>query len=86
MNLQNTFYLTTIVMEVLAILLIAALVILVFFIMKKLGQLSDNVNKKIDAVGQIVEHPGDIAVEAGAALVAGSFEQMKKMWNKKGRS
>jgi uncharacterized membrane protein len=96
MNLQNTFYLTTIIMEVFAILLLVALVILVFVMMKKFAdlsdtvdkkftQLSDNVNKQISAAGQIVEHPSDVATDialsVGAALATGAAGQVKKIFS-----
>ena len=83
MSLQDTFYLITIIMEVLAIVLLAALVVFVFFMMKKIGQLSDNINRKIDAAGKIVEDPADIAMDVGAALAVSSISKIKKLLKKK---
>lgn len=83
MSLQETFYLATIVMEVLAILLLLTLVVFVFFMMKKFGELSDNINRKIDAAGKIVEDPSDIAIDVGAAIVAGSWSKVKKLLRRK---
>ena len=83
MSLQDTFYLVTIIMEILAIVLLAALVISVFYIMKKFGELSDNVNKKINAAGKIVEDPADVAMDVGAALAVSSVKKVKNLLNKK---
>ena len=83
MSLQDIFYFITIIMEVLAIILLTALVVFVFFMMKKFGQLSDNINRKIDAAGKIVEDPADVALDVGAALAASSFSKIKKLLNKK---
>lgn len=79
--LQNIFYATTIIMEFLAIVLLALLVICVFYIMRKIGQLSDNLNRKIDAAGHIVENPGEVAAEVGGALAAQAVNQVKEIWN-----
>jgi hypothetical protein len=70
-------------MEMLAIILLAALVAFVFFMMKKFGQLSDNINRKIDAAGKIVEDPADVAMDVGAALAVSSFTKIKKLLKKK---
>ena len=83
MSLQDTFYLITIIMEVLAIVLLGALVAFVFFMMKKFGQLSDNINRKIDAAGKIVEDPADVAMDVGAALAVSSISKIKKLLKKK---
>jgi uncharacterized membrane protein len=83
MSLQDTFYLITIIMETLAIILLAALVVFVFFMMKKFGQLSDNINRKIDAAGKIVEDPADVAFDVGAAIAVSSFHKVKKLLKKK---
>ena len=70
-------------MEVLAIVLLGALVAFVFFMMKKFGQLSDNINRKIDAAGKIVEDPADVAMDVGAALAVSSISKIKKLLKKK---
>ena len=82
MDLQHIFYLTTIVMEFLTIFLLAALVVFVFYIMKKIGQLSDNVNRKIESVGRIVDDPGNVAMEIGAAIAATSIQRLKKFFGR----
>jgi len=82
MSLQDTFFIITIIMEVLAIILLAMLVVFVFFMMKKFGQLSDNISRKIDAAGKIVEDPADVAMDIGAALAVSSFTKIKKLLKK----
>ncbi len=83
MTLQDVFYLTNIIVMILAIILLAALVILVFYIMKKFGQLSDNLNRRIDAVGRIVDDPVDLASDIGAAMAEKGVNQVKKLFNGK---
>jgi hypothetical protein len=78
MSLQNWFYLTNIIVMVLAIVLLAALVVLVFYIMRKFGQLSDNISRRVDAVGKIVDDPADLAAEVGAAMAEKGVRQIKK--------
>ena len=83
MSLQETFYLVTIIMEVMAIALLVVLVVFVFFMMKKFGQLSDNINRKINAAGKIVEDPSEVAMDVGAALAVSSVKKVKNLLNKK---
>lgn len=83
MSLQEIFYLVTIVMEILAILLLLVLVIFVFFIMKKFSEISDNINRKIDAAGKIVEDPADVAIDIGAAIAASSWVKLKSLLSRK---
>ena len=81
MTLQNLFYLTSITTFCLAILLLASLVVLVFFIMKKVGQLVDNINAKVDAVGRVVEDPTDVAMEIGSSILRAGFIRVKRVFN-----
>ena len=89
MTLQNVFYLTTIIMEVLGIVLLVALVIFAFFLMKKIDSLTtlveqkidtltDKISQNLDAAGHIVEQPGDVAMEVGSALAAGAVASLAK--------
>ncbi len=82
MSLQDTYYLTSIISQAFVIVLLATLVIFVFFMMKKFGQLSDNINRKIDAAGKIVEDPADVAMDLGAALAVSTFSKIKKLLKK----
>lgn len=82
MSLQDLFYLTAIITFGVATLLLASLVVLVFFMMKKLGQLSDNINKRVEEVGRIVEDPGEAALEFGSSLVQGVVGRMKGIFSK----
>jgi hypothetical protein len=89
MNLQETFYLTTIIMEILAIILLLALVVLSIVAIKKFSELSENLNRKIDSVGQAMSNPAnvatDVALSLGAGLVAGSINQVKRLLSRRGR-
>ena len=80
MSLQDTYYLTNIIVMILAIILLTALVILVFYIMRRIGQLSDNINRRLDEVGKIVEDPADVAAEVGAAMAEKGLKQIKKLF------
>ena len=89
MTLQNTFYLTTIIMESLGIVLLVALVVFAFFLMKrfdtltkmvevKFDQITNKLEHHIDAAGRIVEQPGDVAMEVGSALAAGAVASVAR--------
>lgn len=81
MTLEDVFHLTAIITFGLATLLLTSLVVLVFFMMKKLGRLLDNIDKRVEAVGKIVEDPGDAAVEFGASLVSGIVSRSRKWFS-----
>ena len=80
MSLQDIFYLTNTIVMVLAIILLTALVILVFYIKQKFGQLVDNINRRVDAVGKIVDDPSDIAADVGAAMADKGIKEIKKLF------
>lgn len=80
MSLQDIFYLTNTIVMILAIILLAALVILVFYIKQKFGQLVDNINRRVDAVGKIVDDPADVAAEMGAAMAEKGVREIKKLF------
>jgi hypothetical protein len=79
MSLQDIFYLTNTIVMALAIILLTALVVLVFYIKQKFGQLVDNINRRVDAVGKIVDDPADIAADVGAAMAEKGIKEIKKL-------
>jgi uncharacterized membrane protein len=79
MSLQNVFYLTNIIVMILAIILLVALVILVFVIMKKFTELANNISRRIDTVGRIIDDPVDVAAEMGAAMAEKGIQKIKKL-------
>ena len=83
MSLQDVYYLTNIIVMILAIILLAALVILVFFIKSKIGQLAENINHRVDEVGKIMEDPADVAADIGAAMAEKGIRKIKKIINEK---
>lgn len=82
MTLQDTFYVVAIISFSMSIILLTSLVVLIFFIMKKFGQLADNVNQRVDAVGKIVDNPGEAAVDIGASIIGASIVRVKSMFTK----
>lgn len=79
MSLQDTYYLTNIIVMILAMVLLTALVIFVFYIMRKFTELSDGVNKRLDEVGRIVDNPADVASDVAADFVEKSARRLKKV-------
>jgi hypothetical protein len=78
MDLQTVFYVLGIVCMSLSLLLLISLVILVFYIWKKVGQLQKLVEEKIE---DISNRPGEIAAQVGAKVVSQAVKKAKKFFD-----
>lgn len=63
----------------LASMILIGIVILLFYIKKKITDLSDNLEKKINAVGDIVSHSSEIAANVGATLAQGAIKGITRI-------
>ena len=79
MMLQNTFYIIGIICMTLYTLLLIAIVVLLFYIKKKISDVSKNVEEKIREVKEIVSHPKEVAASVGAAVADTALHQAAKM-------
>jgi uncharacterized membrane protein len=83
MSLQDIFYLTNIIFMSLLIIILLGMVIIMFYIKKKIEEISDNVNEKINAVGRITSNAEEVAssvtaVATGVLRKVSSFTGQKK--------
>jgi Sec-independent protein translocase protein TatA len=86
MALQTTFYIVGIICMTLYTLLLLAVVILLLYIKKKINELTDEVQSKIEVVREITSHPKEVAATVGAAVAQTAIEkasQLSKTKNKK---
>ncbi len=83
MHIQDIFYLLGSVMMTMGILLLLGVVIILFYIKKKISDIYDNIEKKINQVSNIASHSGDIAASIGATLAEGAVRGVKNMTSKK---
>ena len=68
MNLQDAFYIIGIICMSLYTLFLIVMVILLFYIKKKINDLTDIVEKKIEIAKEITNHPKRVAASIGAAV------------------
>ncbi len=64
-------------------LLLLAIVILLFYIKKKITDLYEKVEKPIKTVKGIVSHPREAAEDLGAAVASTVFDEASKLINSK---
>jgi uncharacterized membrane protein len=82
MDLQTVFYILGIIFMSLSILLLVGLVILVFYIWKKVTQMQKMIEEKID---DISSRPGEIAAEVGAKVVTQAVKKAQDYFSHKKR-
>jgi len=83
MSLQDIFYLVNIIGMVFTILFFVSLLVLILIIRKKVMELVNNVEKKIDDAKNIMRHPQKIASSLGEVLIDTAIDQVTKMAHKK---
>ncbi len=66
--LQSAFYTIGIICMTLYTLLLIAIVILLFYIKKKINEFTDSFHDKIETVKEITSHPKEVAASVGAAV------------------
>lgn len=85
MTLENTFYTLGIVYMVLGLLILIAVAVLIFFLYKKITQITKRVDDTVDQVQRMADHPGQTAYAIGAkvAQTAMKNRSRKKSSSKK---
>lgn len=74
MDLQTTFYTMGIVFMSLFIILFTALLVLVFYLWRKVSQMQRLIEEKID---DFSSRPGEIVTDIGAAMVSKAVKKAK---------
>lgn len=78
-TLQNVFYVVAIITMSLVTLLLAALIIVLFYIRAKLGEIVNVVEKRLDEAKDIITHPSKMAETVGEAIVDTAVNQVSKL-------
>lgn len=71
MTLQNTYYILGIVTMSLNILLLIAIVVLLFYIKRKITDITQNIQDKLSLAKEVIKHP-----KATASVVGGAVEDV----------
>jgi hypothetical protein len=75
MNIQNTFYILGIIYMTLYTLLLIAVVILLFYIKKRINDAVSDIKNKLEIAKDIISHPKEIAAEVGRAVTATALDK-----------
>lgn len=76
--LQNTFYSIGIIFMTLYTLLLIAIVVLLFYIKKKITEVIKHVEDKLDAVKTLASHPRETAAVVGEAVADTALTEVAK--------
>lgn len=77
MDIQNTYYVLGIIFMTLSIILLVGMLVLVFYIWRKVSQMQQFIEEKID---DLTNRPGEIAGELGAAMVHKAVKKAKSFF------
>jgi hypothetical protein len=83
-QLQTTFYVVGIIFMVLYGLLLIGIVIILFYIWKKISNFTAEVTEKFKTVKQVASHPENIASSVGEALAGTALNQIRKIFRGNG--
>jgi Sec-independent protein translocase protein TatA len=81
MDLQNTFYIVGIIYMTLYTLLLIAVIVLLIYIKKKVTELTENIQEKINTIQDMASHPKETAASFGAAVAQTAFEKVSRSRN-----
>jgi len=83
MTLQNIFFVVGIICMTLYTLLLVAVVVLLFYIKKKISDLTENIQEKIDLAKEVITHPQNVAASVGAAVADTAISKAVEFINHK---
>lgn len=82
-GLQMAFYIVGITFMVLYGLLLVGIVIILFYLWKKISVFIDTITEKLTSVKYVASHPEEIATSVGEALAGMAIDQLKKIFTRK---
>lgn len=85
MSLQDLFYIVGLFYMTMCIVLLIALVIAVFYIKKKVVDLEQTFEEKLEFVKNITSHPAESAMDMGASLAETIIDKVKSAMESKGK-
>lgn len=83
MTLQNIFYILAIICMLLALGILIAIAILVFYIKKKITQIHNQIENKINTLTRGILQPSDVAVGVGSKVAEIALDTVKGMFRKR---
>lgn len=78
-DLQTTFYIVGITYMIFNIVLLAAVVVGIFFVFRATRDIRKKVEEKVKYMERIIKHPEDVAAEIGASLIRTGLGRVKKI-------
>lgn len=81
-QLQTTFYIVGIIFMVLYGLLLIGIIVLLFYIWRKISVFTKEIMDKFETVKQAASHPEEIASSVGQALAGTAINQLRKIFKK----
>lgn len=82
MSLQDIFYVTNIIFMSLLIFILIIMVVIMFYIWKKISELSSNINEQINRVGKITANAEEVASSV-TAVATGAMDKVSRIIGKR---
>ncbi len=82
MNLQDIFYLTSIIFMVLSIIILLSIGIVLFYIKQKISDLHAAAQNVLTVTDRYLNNPSDIALEMGTAVAASAIKKVRNIIKK----
>jgi hypothetical protein len=83
MSLQDIYYVMSIVYMTILCVIAIAVAVLLFYIMKKIADLSRAVDQQIERLNRLTADPADTAANFGAAVANTAINRISKIIKKK---
>lgn len=81
MDLQTVFYTLGIIFYILSILILLGISIGVFLLYRKINQIYQQIDEKIEAVRRIANDPSELAASLGAGVASSAIRKVGSMMN-----
>lgn len=78
-TLQNTFYIVSIIAMTLMTILFFVVIVALFYIRAKIGEIADVTEKRLKELKSILIHPQKMADTVGEAIIDTAVNQMAKI-------
>lgn len=82
MQLQNIYYIVSIIFMTIGIVLLIVIGVVLVTIRQKLVHLSDILERKLEILSRYASDPGDAALQIGTKMASRAFSQVKKVFSK----
>lgn len=83
MDLQQTFYLMGIIFMVVHFIILTAIVVLLFYIRKKMVEIQEGAEEKFEIIKAVAMHPKELLASVGATMAESAIKKLGNIGKEK---